>query len=172
MSKSEDQLMSMYTEEGGDLEIRTITYDPTGMPNSQNAINKAKLENLIVVFPEPNQLFIDLDNEISYQMFIRQFQIFQKFIDKGAEVKVTTSKSGLPKQHATVRLSFKVTEEKRILFQALLGSDRVRELLGYVQETNGDPHPTLFLEAGPKQLPDYGQCYPDAPPLTDEDCPF
>jgi len=28
-----------------------------------------------------------------------------------------------------------------------LGSDRVREVLGFVQIQNGDPHPTLFLEA-------------------------
>ena len=35
----------------------------------------------------------------------------------------------------------------KLLLQACLGSDRVRELLGYVQMKNGDAHPTLFLES-------------------------
>lgn len=145
MSKYEESLSAF--EVGADLDIQHIDYDPTGQPNSENAIRKAELQNLEVMFPTSHELFIDLDNEISFQMFTRQLQIFQKFIDSDIEWEVAPSRSGLPKRHATVWLSRPVKDEvERILFQVLLGSDRVREMLGYVQATSGDPHPTLFLE--------------------------
>ena len=164
MSKFEESLTDFSMT--ADLDVQFIEYDPTGKPNSQNAINKAKFENLEVKFPTTNELFIDVDNEHSFQMFIRLFQIFQKFVDKGASFVEYPSKSGLPKRHVTVSLSRPVrNEEQRILFQALLGSDRVREILGYVQATNGDPHPTLFLEAKPAE-------FSDGDILTDADIPF
>lgn len=169
MSKIEESLTERFDTPGlqEELSIQTIEYDPTGMPNSQNAINRAAIENLEVVFPTRYELFVDLDTELSYQMFIRQFQIFQKFIDSDSEYFEEPSKSGLPKRHVTVGLSRPVQDEtQRILFQALLGSDRVRELLGYVQVNNGDPHPTLFLEKI------VGAEFSDGSVLTDDDIPF
>lgn len=152
-----------------DLEQHEIEYDPTGMPNSENAITRAQAEDLLIVYPRPNQLFVDLDNEHSFLLFKKQFDLFVKFIDADAEFSEAPSKSGLPKRHVTVWLSCEVTEEKRILFQALLGSDRVRELLGYVQESNGDPHPTLFLEKPIKLLTgNFGS----TEILKDSDIPF
>ena len=171
MSKAEDSLEKLYNTEDNDLSIQHIEYDPTGQPNSQNAINRAAVENLNVVFPTSHELFIDIDNELSYQMFLRQFQVFQKFVDGDAEFVESPSKSGLPKRHVAVWLSRPIKDEvERILFQALLGSDRVREILGYVQAVNGDPHPTLFLEAKPKLLT--GAVFEDGDILTDDDIPF
>lgn len=168
MSKIEESLTEIAKDfRENELEVQYIEYDPTGQPNSQNAINRAALQNLTVVFPTPFHLFIDIDTELSYQMFIRQFQMFKKFVDNDAYFIEAPSKSGLPKRHITVFLSNPVRdEEQRILFQALLGSDRVREMLGYVQASNGDPHPTLFLEAKPKQLTG------EIAILTDDDLPF
>ena len=65
------------------------------------------------------------------------------------------SKSGEPgKMHITLVFQDRTfTTLERIGLQAMLGSDRVRELLSYVQYLNGDAHPTLFLEkTAPKQL--------------------
>jgi hypothetical protein len=128
-----------------DLEIRDIQYDPTGKPNSQRAINEAKEKGLLVVFPAENELQIDIDNEHSYQMYVKQMDIVTKYV--GVESFIEhPSKSGLPKRHITVRLKSPVTMIERIALQACLGSDRVREVLGYVQYKNGDPNPVLFLE--------------------------
>lgn len=173
MSKIEDkiftdlELIGTHPSGNSDLDIVTIEYDPTGQPNSQNAIDRAQRENLIVVFPKDNQLFIDLDNEHSYLLFKKQWDIFKKYVDLEATFGELPSKSGLPKRHITINLSYFINELERLAFQAMLGSDRVRELLGYVQMKNGDPHPTLFLEAKPK-----GAVFEDGDILTDEDCPF
>jgi hypothetical protein len=60
-----------------------------------------------------------------------------------------------------------------VMFQAFLGSDRVREILGYAQAMNGDPNPTLFLEAGQKALPAAAErAMLTGEILTDEDCLF
>lgn len=129
-----------------DLEIKTIEYDPTGMPNSQRALDQAQREGLAVVYPEDNQLQIDLDNEHSYRLFQNQLLIVEKFIGSCA-VKERPSKSGKPgKLHVTL------TFIERLALQAMLGSDRIRELLGYVQFKNNDPHPVLFLEKKPAML--------------------
>jgi len=141
------------TDENTDLEIKRIEYDPKGMPNSQRAINVALSEGLTVRLPEANELLIDIDNEHSFMLFMKQIEIVKKHIgtktrfNDGSYV-VTESRHGLPGRHIVVTLDHDIDETERILLQACLGSDRLRELLGYVQMKNGDAHPTLFLEAG------------------------
>lgn len=114
-------------------------------PNSDRARQQAKDEGLIVVVPTASQLQIDLDSEEEYQFFLKQIATYNKEI---AHVwhKVGPSKGGLPKRHVTVELFRKITNTERILLQTLLGSDRTREILSWVQELNGDANPTLFLE--------------------------
>ena len=138
--------------QNSDLETKTIQYDPDGMPNSQRAYNQAAIEGLNVVLPASNELLIDIDNEHSYMLFNKQIQIVQAFIGV-VDIREQASKSGQPyKLHITVELDKDVTGMERLALQAMLGSDRVRELLGYVQEKNGDPHPVLFLEKRPITL--------------------
>ena len=130
-----------------DLAMKTIEYDPDGNPNSQRAINQAIMEGLEVVYPEANQLQIDIDNHHSYMLLYNQLGIVQKFIGE-YDYKETPSKSGEPhKFHITLTFTdIEFSPLARIGLQAMLGSDRVRELLSYVQFVNGDLHPTLFLE--------------------------
>jgi hypothetical protein len=152
MSKMESDLTSY--DQNTDLELKKIEYDPNGMPNSQRAINVALSEGLTVRLPEANELLIDIDNEHSFMLFMKQIEIVKKYIgtkprfNDGSYV-VTESRHGLPGRHIVVTLDHDITETERLLLQACLGSDRVRELLGYVQMKNGDAHPTLFLEANP-----------------------
>jgi hypothetical protein len=49
------------------------------------------------------------------------------------DIRIEPSRSGLPKRHITVTLVDPVSQIERLALQAMLGSDRVRELLGYVQ---------------------------------------
>lgn len=130
-----------------DLEMKTIEYDPEGMPNSQRALDQAAREGLSVVYPEDNQLQIDLDNEHSYRLFQNQLCIVEKFIGI-SNCDEKPSKSGKPgKRHITLTFyGVTFTMLERLALQAMLGSDRIRELLGYVQLKNEDPHPVLFLE--------------------------
>ena len=147
MSKVENALIM----DNSDLEIKTIVYDPKGNPNSQNALNLAKLQDLEVKFPANNELFIDIDNEHSFQLFQKQLDIIRKYIGV-VDDQSTISRHGLPGRHITLTLDRTVTELERIALQACLGSDRVRELLGFIQNDIEDPHPTLFLEKKPLLL--------------------
>ena len=146
MSKVESDLTSY--DQNTDLELKKIEYDPNGMPNSQRAINVALSEGLTVRLPEANELLIDIDNEHSFMLFMKQIEIVKKYIGATGDT-ITESRHGLPGRHIVVTLEHDITETERLLLQACLGSDRVRELLGYVQMKNGDAHPTLFLEAIP-----------------------
>lgn len=156
MSKLDDAIQikteGMYEQKlsdpcfNSDLEMKEIQYDPAGMPNSQRAYTQAALEGLEVVLPAENELQIDIDNEHSYMLFCNQLLIVRKFIGVIDTVE-TKSKSGKSfKMHITVILENPVSMIERLALQAMLGSDRVRELLGYVQYKNDDPHPVLFLE--------------------------
>lgn len=148
MSTLENDLLKRGSSLNTDLEIKTIEYDPNGNPNSQRALDQAVREGLDVKFPANNELFIDIDNEHSYRMFQKQMDIMRKYLSATGET-ITPSRHGLPGRHIVVTLDRTITELERIALQSCLGSDRVRELLGFIQNSNGDPHPTLFLEAKP-----------------------
>jgi len=174
MSKMENDMLGDIYDDHSDLAIRHIDYDPKGNPNSSRAIDLALREGLTVEFPAANELFIDIDNEHSFQMFQRQMDILVKYIgvdDGGNGFVVTPSRHGLPGRHIVVTLVKDITETERLLLQACLGSDRVRELLGYVQMKNGDPHPNLFLEATPPEQK-LLTAASDENFLKDEDIPY
>jgi len=62
------------------------------------------------------------------------------------DVVIGYSRSGAPKRHVTVTLDQPIDNYQRVALQAIMGSDRVREFLSYVQHRNGDQHPILFIE--------------------------
>lgn len=102
-------------------------------------------ENLDIVYPKDNELFLDLDSNAAATLFANQVEMLRKFIYI-VDVEVRPSKSGLPNRHAVVTLNFNLSEPERLALQASLGSDRRCELLRYKLYFEGDPHPTLFLE--------------------------
>lgn len=120
----------------------------TTRPNSDRAIQEAKDDNLDVVFPAPNELQLDLDTPEAWAIYQTMWPIVNRYYGISA-MKEQESRSGYPKRHVTLGLDRPVTNFERIAIQACLGSDRVRELLGVIQEMAGDPHPTLFLEKKP-----------------------
>lgn len=115
-------------------------------PNSQRAIDYAAKKGFEVVFPKTNELQIDIDDDAAMEVYRAHYDIVDHYWGI-KEDRVTQSKSGEPgKRHITVTLNQNVTDKERIALQAMLGSDRKRELLSYVQAEEGDAHPTLFLE--------------------------
>lgn len=141
-----------YNDPHSDLAFKELEYDPEGNPNSARAIHLAADGGLEVKYPAPQQLFIDIDNDHSFKLYQRQVDILRKYVGVFNE-EIAPSRNGLPGRHITLtfRPFCKFTETQRIALQACMGSDRVRELLSYVQNENGDPHPTLFLEKSQSQ---------------------
>jgi hypothetical protein len=107
---------------------------------------KAKEFGLVVRYPAPNELFIDIDSLAALDAFDGLFGIFcehywgrapaetdpVKLLEAPAFVK-TVSPSGKPgRYHIVVTLPREVASQKeRIIWQALLGSDTTREALAY-----------------------------------------
>ena len=117
------------------------------IPSSRFAYERATRENLQIVLPRANELQIDIDNEDAEEVFtVLMNHLVPAFIGFSSVIK-NPSKSGAPgKFHITVALNQDVTPLERIALQAILGSDRKRELLSFIELANGDKTPTLFLE--------------------------
>ena len=99
-----------------------------------------------VVYPQDNELQIDIDTQEQYRQFIQElFPILERELN-GVIMKQTISKGGLPGRHIYIRLPFKIDTFTRIALQASVGSDPKRELLSSIQALNDDKKPTLLIE--------------------------
>lgn len=115
--------------------------------SSAHAYEKAEKNGWTVVTPKANELFVDIDNEIDMVVFTANAELFNEHIWGIVKRDIKPSKSGVAgRYHVTLTLSVDVTHEQRLLYQLMLGSDRKRELLGYVRMNLGDDVPTLFFE--------------------------
>lgn len=125
------------------------------------AFEKARAAGLEVLVPKPNQLFIDIDDEASYQVLQAHADILDKYIGV-TKREATISKSGGVRRHVTLTLSRDITATERVGLQAMLGSDRKRELLSFIRVLQGDEDPTVFFEK-PQQV---------TADVVEEDIPF
>lgn len=128
-----------------DLQKRVSEIYVLKAPNSDRAVQEANDNNLAVVYPTSNEIQLDLDTETAYETYQTVLPIVSKHYGI-VDIRENASRSGLPKRHVTVTVDKTLTNFERIALQACLGSDRIREILSVIQERNGDPHPTLFLE--------------------------
>lgn len=105
-----------------------------------------------IVQPKPNELFLDLDSAADRAVFDKQLAILKRhYVVKW--VNVRPSKSGGERRHAVVTLQNPVDEKTRIFLQALLGSDRTRELLGFIRlDRNLPALPNIFFEPKSKSV--------------------
>lgn len=106
-----------------------------------------------VVLPTANQLQIDIDCDEAFRDFVRRFERLEEMLGGGKENvhvfhEIHPSPSGEPGHyHVTIELPHAPRSEcERIFLQTLLGSDPMREALGWRRMVDGDPHPTLFFE--------------------------
>jgi len=129
-----------------DTTDQTHHKNPHQLGDSSSIIVWANHEGLDVVFPEWNELQLDIDNEADYERFLRVIPIVSNYftVEKCVE---TLSRSGLPKRHITLTLAKDVSNPLlRIALQACLGSDGMREFLSLVFYEKGDSRSTLFFE--------------------------
>jgi hypothetical protein len=123
--------------------------------NVDDIQKKADELGVAVVWPQDNELFIDIDNSEDFKIFFKHFdRLNEHFVKEGlspATYRDHFSKSGYPKRHVVVILPVKVKNElERLAMQAFLGSDRMRELVAWVRlQHNPDHHPTVFFEGQP-----------------------
>ncbi len=111
------------------------------------ALEVARQKGCVVRFPEPNQLFIDIDSEEAFQIFTEQWDEFSALVG-GVAFVVTPSKSGLPRRHVVATLHEPITDPfARIALQAFFGSDLRHELLSwYAAKAGTTDQPTMFFE--------------------------
>jgi len=106
----------------------------------------------VVVYPEPNQLQIDLDSEDAFQAHERLIKEFYQRLPPGEYQMsippvVTPSKSGYPHRHITLSFEGRTfTEWERIGMQMMLGSDPVRERLNALRLACGVEKPCRLFE--------------------------
>lgn len=119
-----------------------VTYD-TDVPDE---VLKEKYGEYEVVYPEPNQLLLDLDTDEQYESF--QKRIARLFDTNKLNIKAAPSASGLPHRHITVTFPTTVqfTNMERIAIQAVLGSDIIREFFSVRRVLQGVATPTKFFE--------------------------
>jgi hypothetical protein len=122
------------------------SYSCTSDFSSRTAFDQATQDNLVVVKPEPNQLFVDIDNLFGQAIYEKNIEKLAGFYTV-LSIEYHPSKSGLPnKQHITITLAQPVEPMERLILQAFLGSDLTREFLGLQRIKANDAVPTLFLE--------------------------
>lgn len=108
----------------------------------------AKARGCVIVYPKPNELFIDVDSAADMVAFEKSFEILKKEWPESKVVRKTSSSSGRPwRFHFVVDMGCSLSELERIALQACLGSDRTRELLSFIRwDVDHDPSPTIFFE--------------------------
>jgi hypothetical protein len=135
-------------------EMTDAQYDFETIASSQ-AYKDAAILGFEVVLPQDNQLQIDIDDEAAYLVYLGNLKRYKLHFDNNPVILEETkpSKSGKEgHRHITLTLADPVSNEMRIMLQALLGSDPVRELLSYIRLVNDDEHPTLFIEKPAQKL--------------------
>lgn len=111
---------------------------------SSLAFVEAESKNSIVVLPKENELFLDIDDLAGRNTFLRNKTKFSMHVATIEDYTETTSRGG--NTHIVVKLGHNIDPQQRIIYQVLLGSDRIREMLSWIRLINEDPNPTLFFE--------------------------
>jgi hypothetical protein len=100
---------------------------------------------LRVVVPGPRELFLDIDSPEDLAFYREQLSRLNSRIHMLTETRITRSSGG--NYHVYLESVYALTPVGRIMLQAILGSDRVRELLSYLRiELKLNREPTLFFE--------------------------
>lgn len=107
-----------------------------------SAESRAEASGCHTQYPAANELFVDIDTEWQYEKFLKSIKLLLG-VDGYTPY---ASKSGLPHRHIVVVLDRCVDARERILLQACLGSDPVREMCSLQELDAGVPEPTLFFE--------------------------
>lgn len=124
-------------------------FDVNGTVDSRHAFDLARETDCEVLVADAYTLQLDLDSDEDYVTFVNQLEKLKHFMAVG-DVEELKSRGG--NRHILVKLTKRLAVRDRILLQACLGSDPVRELLSYRRVLADDPNPVLLLRPKPKLL--------------------
>lgn len=120
-------------------------------------IAKYKAAGFEVVFPAPNELQLDIDNNDDYAMIFYKMHKFNSMCAPWQVelIEKRPSASGLPHRHIVLRLLHKdgpieatLPVIARIALQMFFGSDSFRELHNFCRYLMECEHPIMFIEGG------------------------
>jgi hypothetical protein len=120
-----ESAQAMREEQTKDEDASELLYDI-----DLNPVEVAAERDKKVIYPKPNELFIDIDSPENLKIFHKNLVILDRMA-------VTLGYKQYPSRteghcHIIVALYDDIKDEKeRCLLQALLGSDQTKELLGY-----------------------------------------
>jgi len=111
------------------------------------AVEAATMKGLVLKFPAADELFVDIDSNEDFEVFEKHVARLGAFVPVSS-IEITPSNSAGERRHAVVKLGRDVvSDSERVLLQAVLGSDRMRELLSWARIQSGlREHPTVFFE--------------------------
>lgn len=108
-----------------------------------HAAEVAKARGQIVVYPQQNQLQLDLDSEEALLLCLAQMDAFD--IPREWAIKENSRTEG--HYHMTITFPGRVfTETERIAYQFALGSDPTREALNLMRAHNNQDKPTRLFK--------------------------
>lgn len=130
--------MSLLDFEHGDFEHEEdLIYDLT-----LNAERAAEDANCTVLYPEPNEIQLDIDTDEQYEVFLKRFnEVNGRFF----EMTNTILKSKSGNRHVIITLPTFVSEWQRIALQFMFGSDPIRETLNIYRIFAGEKKPTRLF---------------------------
>ena len=99
-----------------------------------------------VVYPESNQIQLDIDNEKSYEDFLRRVESVERRLAWVMNIQIRPSKSGLPHRHITITVGNKeISDWERVGLQLMFGSDPVRESVNAMRCAAGVANPSCLF---------------------------
>lgn len=121
----------------------TVSYEEMKLHDLEQL---AESKGMKIIFPEDDELFIDIDSIEGLVQFNKQLEVLKSNYGSDISAKITESKSGMPHCHIIVKLPWNVNQSERIALQAILGSDPLHELLCLMNHIKGYEKAVLFFE--------------------------
>lgn len=150
--ENEDIFEDLYKET--DIYAKETGENVTEYFSVKESLDRAKENGWDVVFPESNQLQLDLDNYTAYLDCIKKLNWMKKFGEFRCGYTVGRSKSD--NWHITVNFKNRVMGDlERIALQAILGSDFKKELISFMRVEVGEADPCLLFELPGRPEPTY-----------------
>ena len=130
------------TDYFGDPEYKE-TVEKFVIDTMETGLLKKNNPNLEIVPPKANELQLDYDcNEIPQQFQDVLEILHERFIKA---ITYQTFRSASKKHwHVVITLPEEIDNRERIMWQALFGSDYVREGLSFLRDINGIPNPSVL----------------------------
>jgi hypothetical protein len=108
------------------------------------AREKAARFGCSIDYSDDYTLQLDLDGDEAYEVYLRQIALLQELeLVRVHDSEARRSRTG--NHHVIIKLLWPVPVERRILLQALLGSDRKREMLAFAGMLRGQENPVLLF---------------------------